>query len=1558
MVSYSNPLRGEVDYTTLFGFYSGSLSGPHLGIDIAPANSEEIDPEAYKVHSAANGVVVYASKVNQHSEFGFFVLIRHVDGGGKLTNEYSFYGHMRNLPSVSAGETVTTDTVIGLVGSTGRSTGDHLHFNIYRDLPSNISDGTGISDTMTGFKQSTYAVQTGAFESDNAIFGDIDFSDEGKRTPKDDVIYGLSGDDVIFGLNGNDTIAGNEGDDLIDGGDGIDTVVYSFSKPNYEIRIVQQVAFNIKGYENVILVEGPEGTDTLRNVEWLSFRDAGGPPYQSIDVTTLDGYENIFLTDLSSTEKSYDFTMGNVWLTNANSTTAVNTTISDLGISEFTLGAKSLWDAFTSLWTVNVAHAADGSEFAVFTSGDRTIAVETNTASIAVEGQGSLSIQSLIDGQAPDDNTDTQTLAVRIGSGSITSYTSKEGSIESQGDVDVFKADLVAGQKYSFMLWADSTENSRLDPELTIRGPNGTVWRNDNLTNNTTMSFITFVAPVSGTFVFEAEGVGTSTGNYWLNITPIDIDPTADDLTPTTGETDSGNSDWDWQGDSGNDSFPTPGWDPHKGDLDAANRLRGHDGNDTIKAGRGNDIIWGDDDEDRLYGEDGDDTIRGGRHDDRIYGGDDDDLIYGEDGDDRIYGDTSSTTDNGDDTIYGGNGRDDIRGGRGDDYIKGEDDDDEIRGNDGNDELYGDRGDDEIDGDDGDDLIFGGKGDDDLDGDDGRDRLAGEDGNDLLTGKNGDDALYGGDDDDILRGGAGNDLLHGEDGTDTADFSDGNDGVVVNLFDEIAVSSDLGTDILYGIENIIGSDGDDVIDADHSANELNGLDGDDIIRGHNGIDVIHGDDDEDVVWGDQGDDYVYGDSGDDEVRGGLGDDHLFGGTGDDHLRGEQDDDVIDGGIGTDTVFFWGERDDFSIVAGGSGEVIVTDLRLAGLEGRDVLTNVEYIEFFDGKALISDLLAAAPIASNDTVEVNGNLPTSIDLLSNDTTNATDAHYSSAEVVSGGGSVSIIGGQVVFDPGSDFNGLKKGETETVEISYTIVTSGFQSAAGTATLTVNGFLQLGVDKKGTSANDVLDGTEFDDTLTGYAGNDVLRGKAGDDKLYGGKGNDTLKGGSGNDVLRGDAGNDVLNGGSGIDRAVFTGAVDTTIRLNTTTAQATGHGNDRLIDIENVTTAGGNDRLIGNWKANVLVSGAGSDTLIGGKGNDTLKGGSGNDVLRGDAGNDLIFGGTGDDILYGDGKDVSNVATILSEDFNDGVINGQPWSYQYDVSEHGGYLDIQQSTTDLRSRATYTFDESIYDATITFDRYNHDVNDRFMGATLLGLTGQDGTNFSVNLTMLKNPYIGGLNGDSANYDLPRIKIEGPTSATDWYFSSGAKTSTFLDDWATTSISIDSTAGRLFVDIESDGVFDFDIQDDRFIGAELDSLYFNSYGWFTGHYSYIDNLEVSAKITAPSVGGDDTINGGGGRDTIVGGAGNDLLRGGAGQDTFIFNKGDGQDTVKDFKNDVDTLVLDDALWAGTLTAVQVIDAFAVEIGGNVVFDFGGNDIIILEGFTKKSDLVDDISFA
>lgn len=68
---------------------------------------------------------------------------------------------------------------------------------------------------------------------------------------------------------------------------------------------------------------------------------------------------------------------------------------------------------------------------------------------------------------------------------------------------------------------------------------------------------------------------------------------------------------------------------------------------------------------------------------------------------------------------------------------------------------------------------------------------------------------------------------------------------------------------------------------------------------------------------------------------------------------------------------------------------------------------------------------------------------------------------------------------------------------------------------------------------------------------------------------------------------------------------------------------------------------------------------------------------------------------------------------------------------------------------------------------------------------------------------------------------------------------------------------------------------------------------------------------------GNDALNGGAGNDILEGGIGNDTLNGGAGADTYLFKRGDGQDTIQDSDqtagcNDVlqfDTAVSANQLW-------------------------------------------------
>jgi murein DD-endopeptidase MepM/ murein hydrolase activator NlpD len=108
-ISLSWPLRGPL----------GDPFGPrgvkfHTGIDI-PA------PTGTPVTAARSGEVVWAGW--RDGGWGNEVTIAH--GSGVRT----IYAHLSRV-DVRVGESVTTDTQVGLVGATGDATGPHLHFQV------------------------------------------------------------------------------------------------------------------------------------------------------------------------------------------------------------------------------------------------------------------------------------------------------------------------------------------------------------------------------------------------------------------------------------------------------------------------------------------------------------------------------------------------------------------------------------------------------------------------------------------------------------------------------------------------------------------------------------------------------------------------------------------------------------------------------------------------------------------------------------------------------------------------------------------------------------------------------------------------------------------------------------------------------------------------------------------------------------------------------------------------------------------------------------------------------------------------------------------------------------------------------------------------------------------------------------------------------------------------------------------------------------------------------------------------------------------------------------
>jgi|GEM_PF-3029913 len=193
--------------------------------------------------------------------------------------------------------------------------------------------------------------------------------------------------------------------------------------------------------------------------------------------------------------------------------------------------------------------------------------------------------------------------------------------------------------------------------------------------------------------------------------------------------------------------------------------------------------------------------------------------------------------------------------------------------------------------------------------------VVGGSGNDNIAGDEGHNALFGGLGNDILDGGGlGDDILNGGAGIDTASYATATFDLIVDLAGHTATSarvipSEIGTDELFDIENVIGGWGDDTIYGDALSNVLDGGPGNDTVgyaRTTRGVDVnlaagvatgieIGTDTliDMETVAGGSGDDRLAGDGGVNWLSGGGGKDELVGSAGNDFLFGDAGTDTVD-----------------------------------------------------------------------------------------------------------------------------------------------------------------------------------------------------------------------------------------------------------------------------------------------------------------------------------------------------------------------------------------------------------------------------------------------------------------------------------------------------------------------------------------------------------------------------------------------------------------------------------------------------------------------------------------
>ena len=884
------------------------------------------------------------------------------------------------------------------------------------------------------------------------------------------------------------------------------------------------------------------------------------------------------------------------------------------------------------------------------------------------------------------------------------------------------------------------------------------------------------------------------------------------------------------------------------------------------------------------------------------------------------------------DNLFGTEGNDLMDGLAGNDIIKAAEGDDTVLGGSGNDYIYGEDGDDVLDGEEGNDYLFGGNGNDTLKGGAGDDVLSGGNGADIYLFEKGfgNDSIDNTQDDmapnaDIIKFGEGilpeNAILQrqGFDLIISVSYEDGTtDSVrVFSYFDKQGTSSTT----VSAIQFADGTSWDYEYVLDHW-NSLPDINGGVTLEGNNDDNRIDGTAANDILGGNGGDDTIYGNAGNDFIYGGTGNDRLEGGAGNDtylwHL-----------GDGLDTIYDNANQDTIQF-----GEGIVWDYLTFRNSGNDLIIlvheqedqgiiiqnffsgqdyKIEKINFFDGSSVnlseigltLKQLKTGESIKGtefDDIIYANGG---------NDTVNAgigDDTIYGEAgfdtlygengnDVLIGGtGNDRLEGGlgddtyiynvgdglDTIYDDNrgnTDNDTIKFGEgisfsditfsrkdnnlimTLFNDITQRVIIQNFFSSSyyqveklefadgTTVPLTERGFEFIQND-----GADNVSGTNYDDTIYGKGGNDTIYGYSGNDTLIGGKGNDRLEGSYGDDTYiwnlgdgfdtiydynGGNTDNDTIKFGEGIsfeDLSFERDGNSLIIHVNNDRTQGIkiqDYYSSTYYKVEKLEFADGT--IIET--STITVATDRSDALAaqditGTDNNDTLTGGNFGDTLTGNDGDDVIDGGAGNDTLKGN----SGNDTLIGGKGND-RLEGSYGDDTYIWNLGDGFDTIYDYNGGNTDNDTIKFGEGISFEDLSFER--------------------DGNSLIIYVNNDKTQGIKIQDYYSSYSQVEKLK-----------FANGT-----IVETSTIAVTTDRSDALAAQDITGTD------NNDTLTGGNFGDM-------LTGN----DGNDV---INGGA--GNDTLKGNSGNDTLIGGKGNDHLEGSYGDDTYIWNLGDGFDTIYDY---------------------------------------------------------------